>query len=63
MPQLKYVRVTDKFLVAEELGEFEIPANLKEFDLIVSSARITESEIEAFKSAAPEGCVVDVHRF
>lgn len=62
MPMLKYVQVTNMLITADELGEFEIPANLGEFHLTVSSNLISETELEDFKSKAPEGCVVNVNR-
>ena len=62
MPNLRYARIQSLGLTAGELEKIKIPANLKEFHLGVSGTLISESELDAFKTAAPKGCQVSVWR-
>lgn len=60
LPQLKIARIEVPLWTAKQLEEFEIPENLQELHLTVSSLLISESEAENFKASAPEGCDVYV---
>ncbi|QEG23565.1 hypothetical protein [Mariniblastus fucicola] len=62
MPNLTSARVVSLIMTKDELRNFEIPANLKEFHLSVSSLLISESDVDQFKASAPDGCTVYVTR-
>lgn len=62
MPNLTSANVSMLSATESELRAFKIPANLKEFQIFVSSALISESVADEFKNGAPEGCRVNISR-